>query len=248
MSPTTIFHNGRPLPLDPADLLQAGGEGMVFALGSAQAAKVYHQPTAAQRAKLQQWMATQMGGKLPAAVLGPQELLHNQQGEIVGFTMRRLPGEARPFKKLGQPTQQPPTTLAQRVAYLQHIHTTLTTLHQQGLIVGDLNDHNLFYLPSTGQTAWVDVDSYQWSGFPCPVALQTFLDPYLYPVADFGQQPVFSEGSDWYAFFVLLVKTLLYAHPYGGVHHAHKTLLVACRKPHHAVARGGHLPQASPAF
>ena len=223
--PPPLFHHGRPLTLDPAQLLQAGGEGMVFALNEQEAAKVYHQPTAAQQAKLSQWLAAQMGNGLPTAVYGPQSLLHNGQGEVVGFVMRRLPGEARPFKKLATPHAQPHLTLGQRLAALHHLHTTISALHQRGIIIGDLNDHNLFYLPHTGQVAAIDVDSYQWGGYPCPVALQSFLDPNLYPIADFSQRPVFSEGSDWYAFFVLLVKTLLYAHPYGGVHHVHKTLM-----------------------
>ncbi|MDA0244144.1 MAG: hypothetical protein OT477_12065 [Chloroflexi bacterium] len=229
MTQLTIVLNGKTHKLDQADLLQAGGEGMVFALGDDRAVKVYHQTTAAQQQKLAQFVGVSMAGRLPAAVIAPQELIYNPQGEIIGFTMRRMAAEAQPFKKLANPQydRQHKLGIPQLVAYLQDIHTTLNALHQQGIVVGDLNDHNLFFLPQNSQpphTAWIDVDSYQWGGYPCPVALQTFLDPYLYPITDFGEQPVFSEGSDWYAFFVLLVKTLLLTHPYGGTHHSHKSL------------------------
>ena len=54
--------------------------------------------------------------------------------------------------------------------------------------------------------------------------MQPFLDPTLYTVPDFSLKPYFSPASDWYAFSVILVRTLLFTHPYGGVHPIFKSL------------------------
>ncbi len=230
-----LFINGTKLNLTAADLIQTGGEGMVFAYGTDQAIKIYHDIQETHRQKLQyiidQTAARQgLSQQLPDGVYAPQELVVDEQGEIIGFAMNRMSSTMRPFKKLSLTNycKQHQITLPQVVNYLQQIHQTLTQLHQLGFVVGDLNDHNLFFTldeNTTPQIGWIDVDSYQIGPHPCPVALQPFLDPQLYDITDFSQKPVFSEESDWYAFFVLLVKSLLHVHPYGGVHHVHKSLI-----------------------
>lgn len=224
----TIYIQGRRLKLEAADLIQSGGEGMVFRW-QGQAVKVYHQPQLQHSQKLAYWCQHELSSQLPA-LFGPTTLAHNKQGEVIGFVMPALPPAAFPLKQLANPhfIAHHQLTLRHATAWLQHVHATLTQLHQSGMVVGDLNDQNIFgRLPAPdglAQTFWIDVDSYQFGGFPCPVALDSFLDPRLYGISDFSQQPYFSPASDWYAFFVLLVKSLLQVHPYGGVHHGYKTL------------------------
>jgi hypothetical protein len=55
--------------------------------------------------------------------------------------------------------------------------------------------------------------------------MPAFLDPTLYQVTDFSRQPFFTPLTDWYVFAVLLVKSLLQVHPYGGTHKQHKSLM-----------------------
>ncbi|GAB4161181.1 MAG: hypothetical protein Fur0021_34090 [Candidatus Promineifilaceae bacterium] len=225
-----IYIQGKRVKLEAADLIQTGGEGMVFRW-QGQAVKVYHQPQPQHSLKLAYWQQEGLSSQSPPALLGPTALVYNRQREVAGFVMPALPSGAFPLKQLANPHFTAHHQLDPRhaVAWLQHVHATLTRLHQVGIVVGDLNDQNLFgRLPLSGdpvQTFWVDVDSYQFGGFPCPVALDSFLDPHLYDMGDFSQKPCFSPSSDWYAFFVLLVKSLLQVHPYGGVHHVHKTLM-----------------------
>ncbi len=226
----TIYIGSKRIKLEAADLIQAGGEGMVFRW-QGQAVKVYHQPQPQHGRKLAYWQQHGLSSQMPSSLLGPSALVCNKQGEVVGFVMPALPAGAFPLKQLANPHFTAHHQLDPRhaAAWLQHAHVTLTRLHQAGIVVGDLNDQNVFgRLPVTdnlAQTFWVDVDSYQFGGFPCPVALDSFLDPHLYGAGDFSQKPCFSPPSDWYAFFVLLVKNLLQVHPYGGVHHLHKTLM-----------------------
>ena len=218
-----IYIQNQRYQLDAADLIQSGGEGMVFGLGNT-AVKLYHQPTPAQTDKLRHWFGQRW--PLPADVLAPCAPVTDKKGLLIGLQMPRLPAPAQPLKQLGQPNfwQQRNLTTRQIVPLFQQLHQTLSRLHQLQIIVGDLNETNIFFSPQGNQSFWIDVDSYQYDRFPCPVAMPAFLDPTLYHVTNFGTRPYFTPLTDWYAFSVLLVKSLLQVHPYGGVHRQHKSL------------------------
>lgn len=218
-----IYIQNQRYQLDAADLIQSGGEGMVFGLGNT-AVKLYHQPTPAQASKLRGWFAQRW--PLPTDVLAPCAPVTDKKGQLLGLQMPRLPAAAQPLKQLGQPTfwQQHNLATRQIVPLFQQLHQTLSRLHQLQIVVGDLNETNIFFSPQSSQSFWIDVDSYQFGQFPCPVAMPAFLDPTLYHVTNFGTRPYFTPLTDWYAFAVLLVKSLLQVHPYGGVHRQHKSL------------------------
>lgn len=223
-----LFLKNRPLYLDPADLIQSGGEGMVFRVGET-AVKLYHAPTPLYQEKLTFFFQSGLAGRLPAAVVAPCAPVLDERQAWLGYQMPLLPAGSRPLRQLARPheRQQHGLNEAALPALLQQVHTTLAHLHRQGVIVGDLNDTNLFFTPAgppPPSVYWIDADSYQFAYFPCPVALPAFLDPQLYGVTDFSSQPHFTVHSDWYAYLVLLVKTLLGVHPYGGTHPQYKTL------------------------
>ena len=222
----TIYIQNQRYQLDAADLIQSGGEGMVFGLGNT-AVKLYHQPTPTHQAKLHYWFAQRW--QLPPDVLAPCTPVHDKFGQLIGLQMARLPAHAQPFKRFSQPNfwQQHALRTRQIIPLLQRLHQTLSRLHQLQIVVGDLNETNIFFTPpdkNGSEAFWIDVDSYQFGNFPCPVAMPAFLDPALYHVTNFGERPQFTPLTDWYAFTVLLVKSLLQVHPYGGVHRQHKSL------------------------
>ncbi len=226
MTKRTIYINNQRVVLEPAQLIQSGGEGLVFGAGST-AVKLYHTPQKHHAAKLIHLCQSGLATRLPPGIMAPQALAYDRQQRIVGFQMARLPGGALPLKKLASPLfcQKNGLSLPQVVAIFLQMHQTLSHLHRLGVVVGDLNDQNLHYLPSNShQTYWLDVDSYQIDPYPCPVATLPFLDPALFSIADFGQRPCFTPNTDWYAYFVLLLKSILHAHPYGGAHNQHKSL------------------------
>lgn len=223
-----------PRTISKQTLLQSGGEGAIY-VRQDKAIKIYHQPTAQRSEKLKAFLSRHLSQHLPSNVLGPQRLVSDARGRVTGFEMALLPETARPWKKLTQLnfSRQHALDLQQELALLLALHRDLRAIHAAGLVVGDLNDHNIFVDLPLGQQGmlsaqakiyWIDVDSYQFAHFPCPVALTSFLDPRLYGVADFSTKPVFSQESDWYAFAVLMYKTLLKTHPFGGAHPQLKTL------------------------
>ncbi|GAB4268374.1 MAG: hypothetical protein Kow0080_11250 [Candidatus Promineifilaceae bacterium] len=222
-----LSNHNKPLTIEPSQLIQAGGEGMVFDLGQT-AVKLYHHPTPQYAAKLHHFIHSGLSAAMPPHVLAPIATVTDKAGQVIGCQMAKLPAGSLSMKQLASPLfwKKSGFSLKTAVSLLRQIHTTLTHLHQHGLIIGDLNDHNLFFCHTSGQPAtyWIDLDSAQFDTFPCPVALPAFLDPALYHVQDFSKRPYFTPQTDWYAYAVLLVKTLLQTHPFGGTHHRHKTL------------------------
>ena len=84
-----------------------------------------------------------------------------------------------------------------------------------GALVGDFNEGNVLFRGAT--PFLIDADSMQFDGLPCCVGHEKFLDPRLYGV-DLTRAPRFDPGTDWYAWSVLLFSSLLYVHPFGGIH------------------------------
>ena len=235
MTSYKIILNQKKITLKPQQLIQSGGEGLVFDLGQ-QAVKLYHQPQPHHIAKLQHLISNNLTATLLTGVIGPQALVYDRHHQIIGFQMDKLPVNSQAIKRLSNPIFWQKNSIQTQTVLdlLLSMHTIITHLHQLGIVIGDVNDQNIFFLSQLATSSterrfspfFIDVDSYQIGPFPCPVAAQEFLDPTLYHVTDFSQQPAFTPASDWYAFAVLLVKSLLQVHPYGGVHHQHKSLIV----------------------
>lgn len=212
--------------LKQKDVIGSGGEAVVFKVkigGEWVALKIYHAPSHERAAKLDALIG--VVGQLPPAVIGPQALAQDAatNGHTVGFAMRLLDAKYTEVRSLSNRSYRAANGITGRYVgeLFAGAHAALKQMHRSGLIVGDLNDLNLMF--SGPELIFVDVDSFQFGGFPCPVATEPFLAPELYGI-DLSQRPVFKPEHDWYAFAVQLFKALLMAHPYGGVHPTLPTL------------------------
>lgn len=240
----------RRVRLDDRQLLGVGGEARVYGLpGEDLALKIYHpidvRLTRSEK-RLAELQRTQRFDKLahfprnlPPAVIAPLELVTEARTrEPVGYAMRRIDG-AHELLRLGQRHFREGVISNQQVtALFRALYLTVAALHGGGVVIGDFNDGNaLFVAPSAtaspaapgattaGGPVWlIDADSMHFDRFPCVVAHERFLDPRLYG-RDLGGAGGFGADSDWYAFATLLFASLLYVHPYGGVHPKHGTLL-----------------------
>ncbi|HFE66780.1 MAG TPA: hypothetical protein ENJ93_05920, partial [Chloroflexi bacterium] len=138
--------NGKRIQLTPAQLIQTGGEGMVFRVGNT-AVKIYHHPTPQRQAKLQHLL--QMASRLPEAVLAPHTAVTDANNQIIGLQMPLLPPGSQPIKRLSNPAwrQKQAIRPGAIAALLARVHQTITRLHQQQIVIGDLNDTNVFFQP-----------------------------------------------------------------------------------------------------
>ena len=151
--------------------------------------------------------------------------------------------DAEDFKRLSQRRFREGVISNDRVMEIfARLHALLSDLHGKGVVVGDLNDANVMF---THDEPWlIDADSMQFGHHLCTVAHDRFLDPVLFGV-DFNASPAFSPQTDWYAFAVLLFQSLLYVHPYGGVHANLCTLMRRAEARHSILRSDVTIPKAA---
>jgi hypothetical protein len=203
------------ISLPDKDVIGVGGEATIFRCNG-EALKLYLTPDAAREKKLKAMLP--LSAALPPSVIAPQKLAFDEKGKkVVGFTMRLLPSEMTEIRHLSSKKHRAQHNIQtpQIATLFVQIGQTLSQIHQAGMVVGDFNDLNLMFKDTQG--LFIDTDSFQFGPYPCMVGTEAFIDPLLYN-CDLASTPMFRPENDWYAFAVLLFKSLLLAHPYGGVH------------------------------
>lgn len=221
-----VFIDDKPHLIEEKNILGKGGEGIVAKLPGGVACKVYHaQNISSYRAKKLEKMVGITGW--PSNILAPQKLVFKKRDDkaAVGFTMPIAKGENELYALGNRKTRKNISFTAVDIFKIcLDAKKTLDTIHDMGVVVGDLNDLGIFYTKDF-KTIWIDVDSFQISGFPCVAASEIFLDPNLYGKDFDDGKAYFSTHTDYYAFAVILFKLLFIVHPYGGIHKQYKDII-----------------------
>lgn len=227
-----VYLNGQRLQLDPKTSIGKGGEADVFDLGTGRALKVFKPPdhpdyhglpaeqaAAKERLELHQDKLRVFPKTLPPRVVAPEELATDRSGKrIVGYSMPLVHG-AEVLLRYGEPSfRAAGVPAAQVVASLCDLHQTVEGLHRENVVIGDFNDLNV--LVKGSEAHLIDADSFQFGGFLCKVFTERFVDPLLCDpsLSRLLLARPFAEGSDWYAFAVMVMQSLLFVGPYGGVY------------------------------
>jgi hypothetical protein len=222
---------GACVDLTDRDLLGVGGEARVYRWRDL-AVKLFHpvdpKLKRADKARAQSVLDAKIEKirrfpqGLPKQVVAPLQLVNDDRGAAIGFTMQAVKG-SEDVLRLGQRKWREGVVSNAAVTLLfRNLHTALQGVHAARVVVGDLNDSNVLF---TGEEPWlIDADSMQFDGHPCVVGHERFLDPRLYGL-DLTKGCLFTRETDWYAYAVLLFSSLLYVHPYGGVHLSYPTPL-----------------------
>ncbi|MBN1410167.1 MAG: hypothetical protein JW969_04930 [Spirochaetales bacterium] len=209
-----VIFRGEEIDIDKKNPVGAGGEAIVVKHGKL-AFKIYHVPTKERAAKLADFLKA--GFNLPENVAAPIDIVKNRQGKVIGFAMPLAP-KCTEFMKLSNRLYRSAEQISTNdiITIFLNARLTLGLLHSSSIIVGDLNDLNILFNAKLS-AIFIDVDSYQFAGYPCPVGTDAFIAPELYG-KDLSAAPLFSLGTDYYSFAVMLFKSLLLVHPYGGIH------------------------------
>lgn len=224
-----VYVGGKRVKVSPQASVGKGGEADVFALGGGTVLKLWKTPehpdyegalaeqdAAKDRIDLHQQKLRAFPGGLPARVVAPLELATDRSGQrITGYTMGFVEG-AEVLMRFGDPKLRDLAASSARV--LADLHATVAGLHARGVVIGDFNDLNV--LVKDEQAYLIDADSFQFGGFLCRVFTERFVDPLHCDPQE--KRPLlckpFSTDSDWYAFAVMVMQTLLSVGPYGGVY------------------------------
>ncbi|MBD5118872.1 MAG: hypothetical protein HDT37_07140 [Clostridiales bacterium] len=160
----------------------AGGEGTVYAVSRRNRAvvKIYHQDqlTEERREKLRHMTAA--SPDIPG-LCWPQALVFTSGGEWAGYLMPKA--EAR---ELCQTVYKPGRnnrnimalgwTRKSLALIAANIAGAFAQMHEKGILMGDVNPRNFMVAPNCA-VYFVDCDSYQFGGFPCPVRSDRYTPP-----------------------------------------------------------------------
>jgi len=217
--------------LTPASLIGQGGEAEVYDLGDGRVLKWWKpadhpdydgvpEAQSAARRRLDENPAKlrSLPGRLPAAVVAPCgfALAGKRSTQVVGYLMPKVAGV--PLHSFGEPKwrREHPVDGDTVVAALLSLHDAITALHATGIVIGDCNDLNV--LVDGRRVHLIDVDSYQFGGFTCPMFSERFVDPRLCDPQQLVPVRPHDPASDWFAFAVMALRSLLGVGPWGGVH------------------------------
>jgi len=223
--------NGKKIDLKKNNSLGIGGEAEVFAYDR-YAIKIYHAMDNSLTSDLKkQW---EFAHKLkiekiknfphmPPEVIAPLYLVTNSKGMVIGYAMDIVSNATDIFnlsqRKYRQINSYDPNYV---VDIFKNVYDVTKKIHDRNVIVGDYNSLNILFRDKN--VFFIDSESMQFSNYPCIVATETYLDPRFYGV-DFTKKAIFDKQSDWYSFAVMLFQSLLYTHPYGGIHKSYKNMM-----------------------
>jgi hypothetical protein len=212
-------------------ILGEGGEATIHDMGDGTVAKIFKRPdhpdyaastaaqeSARQRIEEHQHKLRAFPRSAPPRVVAPAVLIDDGAGQVIGYIMPRIDG-AEVLLRYGERSFcDGRVSDNDVVAVFRSLHATTVAAHRAGIIIGDFNDLNVLV---RGSDAWlIDADSMQYGAFSCRAYTERFLDPLL--ADDRLPAPVlvrpYNTDADWYAFTALLMQSLLYVGPYGGVH------------------------------
>lgn len=226
------YINGKRVRLHASQSVGKGGEADVYKIDDDTVVKIFKQPDhpdyannpseeagARQRIREHQAKLKQFPTLSNLNVMAPISLATDQAGAIVGFTM--------PFVKKAEVLMRwsersfRGTTLDNNnvVAMFQSLRDTVEKLHQQQVVIGDFNDLNVL-VTSANVPILIDADSFQFGKFLCRMFTERFVDPLHCDPNE--TRPILKvphkEASDWYAWNVMLFRSLLLCDPFGGIY------------------------------
>ena len=234
MHTNEVFINGKKWRLDPRRVIGKGGEADIYDIGKGQALKLFKAPehpdfaldscarqTAEERIAEHQKKLRLFPRNLPAKVIAPQDLATDGKGKkIVGYTMPLL-NNAEVLLRYGERAFRESGGIESNrvVEIFRDLHHTIAAIHGAHVVIGDFNDLNVMIRHGETQAFIIDADSFQFAPFLCRVFTARFLDPLLVDANAQIMQPnqPHNADSDWYAFCVMLMQSLLYVEPYGGL-------------------------------
>ena len=228
-----VYLNQKRIKLNPKAAIGKGGEADIYDIGNGKVLKLFkpddhpdyqllpqEQQAAKARLALHQQKLRVFPQNLPSRVVKPEILAMDKQGvNILGYTMPFLQNTF-PLLKYSDRTYRNINGISSQfvTALFRDLHDSVTKIHQANVTIGDFNDLNL--LISQNQVHLIDADSFQFGQFACQVFTARFVDPILCDRS--ANQPILmrshNSDSDWYAFTVMLMQSLLYVDPYGGVY------------------------------
>ena len=172
--------------IDILSRISAGGEGTIYNISDPDlVCKVYHfdKRTTDRQQKIRLMLDKRMSYE---GICWPKDEVLNQKGETVGYIMQKAQGVElarslwqRPLLEKHFPLWDKFDTVRLALTILDKINY----LHSHDILIGDINASNIL-VKDADKVYFIDTDSYQVDGLPCPVGTIHFTPPEF-------------QGKDW---------------------------------------------------
>lgn len=215
---TLIDSSDREVRLDA--LLAQGGEGAIYSTSDPDlVAKIYKREriTKSRLRKLKLMVEKQVSAP---GICWPESILFNDSKQFVGYIMpkgRGAPIQQRLFIRPIFHRTYPLWDRSNLLRFAISVLEKIKILNEQNVIIGDINPNNI--LTDGEDSYFVDTDSYQVEGFPCPVGTINYTAPEIQR-KDFSKF-LRSQEHENFAIATLVFMLLLpgkppYSHQGGG--------------------------------
>ncbi len=202
---------GRHRTYNLNSMIGRGGEGIIYDAGKNTVAKIYRNVAdgITRERKLKKMVEMGLSDNLREFVTWPTDLLYDDYGNFIGFTMRRLESKYL----LDTLTEYPNSdnhphsggyssfwTVSWNLAYI------VDALHRNEIVIGDVNERNIGF-KENGEPVIYDCDSFHISDeMPCTVSRPEYTPFFLYDALSVGYEKyngkTFSKTSDDWALAV----------------------------------------------
>lgn len=170
--------NGQKIMLK--QFIASGGEGDIYYTDTEFVAKIY------KKHKNNTWKFEKIRLMLSKNIeyLGicyPKSILYNYKHEFIGYLMPKANGKELRTSLFIKPLflkNFPNWTKRETVQLSVTILEKIKYLHDRNVVIGDINPSNILVVSPT-EVYFVDTDSFQIEGFPCPVGTVNFTPPEL---------------------------------------------------------------------
>lgn len=228
------YRGNTRLTLDPSKLIGKGGEAYIYDIGGNEVAKVYKEPDdpdfagetiqqnqAAERIAIHQTKLREFPfSKLPSRVVVPTGLLTDSNGrKIIGYTMEYLRNVVE-LMQLSERDFREKGGIGNNIilGLFTDLYQTVKLTHQANVVIADFNSLNVLKQDSFARL--VDADSMQYGRYISRLFTANYVDPRLCDpnLTYLMLAKPHDELSDWYAFTTMLLETLLFVRPWGGIY------------------------------
>ena len=159
--------------------VSSGGEGIIYTTDIPNVVAKIYKPGKIDKAKYEKLKLMMTKNIDCEGVCFPIAMLYNQKNEFVGFLMNKAQGkELQKCLFIPQLLKKyfPDWKKKDTVQLCITILKKLKYLHDRNIILGDINPNNILVV-SAEEVYFVDTDSYQIEGYPCPVGTINYTAP-----------------------------------------------------------------------
>ena len=217
--------NGNEIIL--SDKLDQGGEAEIYTIAGHNnlLAKIYNKKNLIDNQKLQklQRMCAMYDNQIAKYYAWPQQIIYSGK-KPVGFIMENINSNNRngseyiKFLKFYNWSYRreyfPNADYKFLLSAAKNLTISIEFLHSKGIVIGDINESNIFVNNTDATIKLIDCDSYQIDNFLCGVGKPEYTAPEL---PDKLRGEIRTINHDYFSLAILIFLILVGKHPYTGI-------------------------------